>query len=57
MSSHGASKQTLHLPPASWPRRVSLEKGRALIGRGMKGGDNRVIKEYVLIGSHRIYPR
>ena len=41
------------LPPApwAWPRQVNLEKGRALIDRGVKDEGNRVIKWCVLIGS------
>jgi len=47
------NKPPPRLPPVlwAWPRRVSLKKGRVLIGQGVKGGGNRVIKWCVLIGS------
>ena len=53
------NKPSPRLPPApwAWPRRVSLEKGRSLIGRGVKGEGNRVIKWCVLIGSPYTCPR
>ena len=51
------NKPPPRLPPASWPRQVSLEKGRVLIGREVKGGGNRVIKWCALIGSPYTRPR
>jgi len=41
------------LPPApwAWPRQVNLEKGRALIDRGVKDEGNSVIKWCALISS------
>ena len=55
----GQNKPPPRLPPASWawPRWVSLEKGRVLIGRGVKGGGNRIVKWCVLIGSLYTRPR
>jgi len=62
------NKPPPRLPPApwAWPRRVSLAKGRVLIGQGVKGGGNRVIKWCILvrpiltqdlIGSLHTYPK